>query len=90
MVYQTTSTNTPVNATNKNYSGNREATIHLSNTIPETKRWIDEGVIKLEQDELEAYLKFVIVPSVVSGEADQEIIKELVSAIECKNTSVFE
>lgn len=83
MVYHTTSTNTPLLDTVKNYSNYREATDHLSLTILETKRWIEEGVIKLESDELEAYLKFVIVPAVVAGKASNETIKKLANT---KNT----
>lgn len=88
MVYQTSSTDTPLLAIAiaKSYSGYRKATDHLSNTIPETKRWIEEGVIELEPDELKAYLKFVIAPAVVAGKAKVKTLEELVHSSERKNT----
>lgn len=80
MVYQTTHTNCSLSATDKNYSNYREATDHLKNTIPETKRWIEERVVQLEQDELKAYLKFVIAPAIVSGVVTEETLEEIVRA----------
>lgn len=80
MVYQTSHTNCSLIATDKNYSNYREATDHLINKIPETKRWIEEGVVQLDQDELKAYLKFVIAPAIVSGVVKEETLEEIVHA----------
>lgn len=79
MVYQTSHTNCSLVATNTN-SNYKEATDYLSNTTLQTKRWIKEGVVQLEQDELKAYLKFVIAPAIVSGVLKGETLEEIVHA----------
>lgn len=79
MVYQTSHTNCSLFAIKKN-SNYKEATDHLSNTTLQTIRWIEEGVVQLEPDELKAYLKFVIAPAIVSGVLKEQTLKEIVHA----------
>ena len=85
MAYQTNSTNTLSLAISTGYRSHKEATDYLTKTIPETKRWIEEGVLYLEPDELNAYLKFVITLAVAEGKATTETLEELVCFSKCNN-----
>lgn len=87
MVNQTTTANTQLPATIKDYSNYKKATSYLSDIIPETKRWVEEGVINLQPDELEVYLKFVVTPSLGREKTNLGTLKDLLDMSLC-NTKI--